>query len=156
MSHRYLIAIGSNRASRHHASPRRAVIETAIALGCAAPPLFQSRALGPGGRNYCNSVILVHSPLSPDAMLAMLKRMEAHAGRRAGRRWGARPLDLDIIGWSGGIWATPTLQIPHPSFRERRFVLAPLVRIAPAWRDPVTGLTVRQLLSRLDRRRARS
>jgi 2-amino-4-hydroxy-6-hydroxymethyldihydropteridine diphosphokinase len=46
--------------------------------------------------------------------------------------------------------------IPHPAFRQRRFVLAPLVEIAPDWRDPVTHLTARQLLARLDRKRARA
>ena len=59
-------------------------------------------------------------------------------------------LDLDIILWSEGSWGgVPT--IPHPSFRERLFVLAPLAEIAPAWRDPLSGLTVRQLLHRLAR-----
>ena len=53
-------------------------------------------------------------------------------------------LDLDIILWSGGMWGSaPTL--PHPAFRGRAFVLAPLAEVAPAWRDPVTGLSVRQL-----------
>ena len=89
-------------------------------------------------------------------MLAHLKSVERGHGRRPGRRWGDRVLDLDIIGWSGGIWASKDLSIPHPAFRARRFVLAPLVEIVPGWRDPVMHLTARQLLARLDRKRPRA
>lgn len=89
-------------------------------------------------------------------MLKTLKRLERAHGRRPSRRWGDRVLDLDIVAWSGGIWASSALVIPHPAFRNRRFVLAPLCDIAPRWRDPVTLLTVRHLLARLDRRRPRA
>ena len=58
-------------------------------------------------------------------------------------------LDLDIILWSEGAWAGPGLVVPHPAFRSRRFVLEPLAELAADWRDPVTGLTVRQLLAHL-------
>jgi 2-amino-4-hydroxy-6-hydroxymethyldihydropteridine diphosphokinase len=58
-------------------------------------------------------------------------------------------LDLDIILWSGGAWPGPGPIIPHPAFRKRDFVLQPLAEIAPAWRDPITGLSIRQLYVRL-------
>jgi 2-amino-4-hydroxy-6-hydroxymethyldihydropteridine diphosphokinase len=60
-------------------------------------------------------------------------------------------LDLDIILWSGGSFAEAGLIVPHPAFRQRSFVLQPLAAIAPDWRDPLTGLRIRQLLRRLDR-----
>ncbi|MBA3897597.1 MAG: 2-amino-4-hydroxy-6-hydroxymethyldihydropteridine diphosphokinase [Sphingomonadaceae bacterium] len=147
----YLIALGSNRAA-----PRRALVRGAGAVGA----IVQSKAvdsapLGLGGRTFANAVALIESDLDPPALLARLKAIERAFGRRPGRRWGPRVLDLDIIGWSGGIWASPGLSIPHPAFRTRRFVLAPLVEVAPGWRDPVTNLTARQLLSRLDRGRPR-
>ena len=119
----------------------------------AASRVHISRPVGPGTRSYANAVALIESDLSPKKLLRKLKKIERTAGRRPGRRWGDRPLDLDIIGWSGGIWASKQLSIPHPAFRTRRFVLAPLCEIAPRWRDPVTGLTARQLLARLDRKR---
>ena len=117
--------------------------------------VVQTLPLGPGKRRYANAVALIETDLAPPALLAHLKTIERAYGRRPGRRWGARPLDLDIIGWSGGIWASPGLAVPHPAFRMRRFVLAPLVEIAPDWRNPVTHLTARQLLARLDRKRPR-
>ncbi len=89
------------------------------------------------------------------ALLALLKRIERAFGRRpGGRRWRARVLDLDLVLWSGGPYAAPGLTIPHPLFRERAFVLAPALAVAPAWRDPLTGATVRQLHARLTAPRA--
>jgi 2-amino-4-hydroxy-6-hydroxymethyldihydropteridine diphosphokinase len=86
-------------------------------------------------------------------MLAWCKRLEREAGRRRGRRWGARVLDLDLLLWSGGRWRSPGLTVPHPAFRDRAFVLEPLARVAPGWRDPVSGRSVRQLAARLRRAR---
>lgn len=84
-------------------------------------------------------------------MLARLKGIERAFGRRRGQRWSARVIDLDIVLWSGGPWSSPGLTIPHMAFRERDFVLAPLLGVAPDWRDPLSGLTVRQLHARLRR-----
>ncbi len=115
--------------------------------------IYATHPVGPGTRRYANAVALIESKHGPEKLLRKLKKIEGKAGRRAGRRWGDRPLDLDIIGWSGGIWSSPGLSIPHPALRTRRFVLAPLCEIAPDWRDPVTQLAARQLLARLDRKR---
>ena len=81
-----------------------------------------------------------------------MKALERAYGRRPGRRWGPRVLDLDIILWSGGAWGERRLTVPHPRFRERDFVLVPLVQVAPGWRDPVSGLSVRQLAARRRRK----
>ena len=142
----YLIAVGSN-------APGARAIVAAMIAGATASAIRTTRALGPGGRAYANAVMRIECTLAPPALLARLKEIERAHGRRPARRWGPRPLDLDIIGWSGGIWRTRTLTIPHASFRSRRFVLDPLAEIAPDWRDPVTRLTVRQLRARLDQRR---
>lgn len=94
----------------------------------------------------------VETALAPDILLGLLQRIEAEFGRRRrGQRWGARVLDLDIVLWDGGCFSTPHLTIPHPRFRLRKFVLGPARRIAGPWRDPLTGLTVHQLFSRLTR-----
>jgi 2-amino-4-hydroxy-6-hydroxymethyldihydropteridine diphosphokinase len=106
-------------------------------------------ALGPAGRAFANGVAIVESRLAPDALLAELKAIERAFGRRPGRRWGPRVVDLDIILWSEGAWGGPGPIIPHPAFRERDFVLRPLAEVAPGWRDPLGGATMRQLLARL-------
>jgi 2-amino-4-hydroxy-6-hydroxymethyldihydropteridine diphosphokinase len=109
-------------------------------------------ALGPAGRGFANAVALIESALDPPALLAALKQAERDFGRRSGRRWGPRVLDLDIILWSEGAWESGGLVVPHPEYRRRRFVLEPLAEIAPGWRDPLSGATALQLLHRLGRR----
>ena len=137
--------------------PRRIIARASGKLGLSPIScIIDSRPIGPSQRTYANAVGILDSKHAPPVLLAKLKKIERKAGRRPGKRWGARPLDLDIISWSGGIWASPGLTIPHPEFRKRRFVLAPLCEIAPGWRDPVTHLTARQLLARLDRKRPRA
>lgn len=154
--HRYLVAFGSNR--RHHpfGPPRKVLGAASIALHEAgvrmvrASRLIHSRPVGPSLRTYANAVGLVETDLEPDELLDLLKQIEQSFGRRAGgQRWSERVLDLDIVLWDGGPYASPELTIPHPLFRERDFVLGPAVQVAPRWRDPVTGLTLRQLNARL-------
>lgn len=123
-----------------------------VALGVrAVSSVTESAAIGPSSRRFANAVALVDSGFDPPAMLKRCKAIEQAFGRRRGRRWGARVIDLDLIGWSGGSWRSPALEVPHRAFRQRRFVLDPMVEIAPAWRDPITSLTARQLLARLTR-----
>jgi len=120
----------------------------------AASPIVASAPLGPSNRRYANAVAIVRTRLNPPELLARLQRIEAHFGRRpGGARWRARVLDLDLILWSGGAYAAPGLVIPHPEFRKRTFVLDPARKIAGPWRDPLTGLTIRHLHTRLTRPR---
>jgi len=153
----YVIGLGSNRRGRHGAPERevRAALE-ALAMGpgrvVAASPIIASAPLGPSIRRFANAAVLVESDETPPDLLDRLKAIEARFGRRRGRRWGARVIDLDIILWSGGGWADERLIVPHPLFRERVFVLGPLAAIVPRWRDPVTHRTVRQLRHAVDRR----
>lgn len=155
-AHRYLIALGSNARHRRFGAPRQvlaAALERLAAEGVrvvAAAPVVETNPVGPSLRRYANSAALIETDLEPEAVLALLKRIERDFGRRAsGRRWRARVLDLDLVLWSGGPYASPALTIPHPLFRERAFVLTPAAAIAPAWRDPLTGATLRQLHARL-------
>ncbi len=121
----------------------------------AAAPVIETDPIGPSIRRYANSAAVVEAAMDPPALLALLKRIEREFGRRlGGQRWRARPLDLDIVLWSGGPFASPSLTVPHKLFRERDFVLRPAQAVAPDWRDPLTSLTVRQLHARLTRQHA--
>ena len=158
--HRYLIALGSNAPHHRHGAPA-AVLRTAHGMleaegvaVLAASPLIASAPVGPSKRRYANGAALVETDLEPEDLLALLKAIEAEFGRRpGGQRWASRVLDLDVVLWDGGAYAADGLTIPHPHFRERAFVLQPATAIAPAWRDPLTGHTLRQLLARLTRPR---
>lgn len=159
---RYAVALGSNRRHGRHGGPEQVIAAALAALRAegvevlAVSPVIRTAALGPAGRGFANAAALIATPLSPPALLALLKRIERDFGRRRGRRWGARVLDLDILLWSGGTWppfprpARPSrLKVPHPGLPARAFVLDPLVRVAPDWRHPLSGRTVRQMRARL-------
>ena len=155
-THLYAIAIGSNRMHGRHGRPA-GVVEAAIAELDRqfdlfdASPILLNPAQGGAGRDFANAVALVASNEEPRAMLAGLKAIERAFGRRPGRRWGPRVLDLDILAWDGGRVRSRRLKVPHPMLERRAFMLLPLSQVAPAWRIR-DGLTVRHLAARLARR----
>ena len=151
----YAVALGANRRGR--SGGPEATIAAALARMpvIAASRIHATPPLGPSTRRFANAAALVRSDAEPRIFLAQLKAIERDLGRRPGRRWGARVIDVDIVLWSGERCRSRDLTVPHAAFRQRRFVLAPLAEIAGGWRDPVTGFTVRQLLARVDRRRPR-
>ena len=106
----YAIAIGSNRPHGRYGRPPQ-VVEAAIArldekFGLFdASPILMNAAHGGAGRDFANAVALVESKAEPPEVLNVLKSLEREFGRRRGRRWGSRVLDLDIIAWSGGQWS---------------------------------------------------
>lgn len=159
----YAIGIGSNRRHGRHGAPS-AVLRAAIAALTGedvrlvdVSPIIATPALGPAGRGFANAALIVETQLHPPALLARLKTLERAFGRRRGRRWGARVLDLDILLWSGGRWpeaggrgvGSRGLVVPHRSLEERDFVLAPLSRIAAHWPTGSGGRRVRHARYRL-------
>jgi 2-amino-4-hydroxy-6-hydroxymethyldihydropteridine diphosphokinase len=159
-THLYAIAIGSTRRHVRHGRPA-GVVEAAIARLDAefelfdASPIILNKAVGGAGRDFANAVALVESRLAPPPMLAALKAIEREFGRRRGKRWGPRVLDLDLAAWDGPRLVSRRLSIPHPRLKDREFVLGPLAAIAPGWRVMI-GLTPRHLASRLGKRQRAS
>jgi 2-amino-4-hydroxy-6-hydroxymethyldihydropteridine diphosphokinase len=151
--HLYAIGLGSNRRHGRHGRPEQVLAAAIRELApLASSRIVRTAPIGPSSRRFANAAILIRTPLAPPALLAQLKRIERAFGRRRGRRWGARVLDLDILLWSGGRWIGRGLGIPHAHLHQRRFALEPLVQIAPDWRIPGHG-TVRQCAARLTRPR---
>ena len=159
VAHLYAIAIGSNRPHGSCGHPPQ-VVEAAIAkldqdFGLFdSSPILLNPAHGTAGRDFANAVALVESQFDPRDMLRCLKQIEREFGRRRGKRWGPRVLDLDIILWSGGKHRSRRLTIPHPQMEKRAFVLQPLAAVSPYWR--IRGsLNVRHFAHRLARKRPR-
>ena len=119
-----------------------------------ASDIYLTRAIG-GGRqpHFFNAIACINSNLPPATLLRLLKSMERAAGRRLGRHWGPRTLDLDIIatgtvvGRRGASRRIPgQIILPHPEMHKRAFVAAPLAQIAPHWWHPIEQRSIRQIL----------
>lgn len=98
---------------------------------------------------YLNAAIVGETMWTAQQLLERLHEVERDHGRQRPYVNAPRTLDLDLILMGSQILDLPGLVVPHPRFRERRFVLEPLAEIAPAMRDPVSGLTIAELLARL-------
>ncbi len=108
---------------------------------------------GPAGQeDYLNAAAVVETRLAPQQLLDLLQRIEADLGRDRAReqRWGPRTCDLDILLYGDREISTPTLTVPHPRLVERRFVLEPLVEIAPDVGIPGQARTPAELLAALE------
>lgn len=105
--------------------------------------VYQTR---PWGRteqpDFLNLAVEVACEYPPAALLRVLKSIERQQGRQKTRRWGPRPIDIDILFYDRRIVDTQRLSIPHPRFAERAFAVIPLAEISPSFVDPATGLTL--------------
>ena len=99
--------------------------------------------------DFLNAAAVGNTGLSARDLLTTLLGIESERGRERPHAGAARTLDLDLVLYGGQIIEEPDLVVPHPRFRQRRFVLEPLAQIAPGLRDPVTGRTVADLLQQL-------
>lgn len=94
---------------------------------------------------FYNAAAAIDTNLEPQDLLTALKHVENALGRKPAERWGPRLIDIDIILWGERTIVEQGLEVPHPEFRQRAFVLEPLAQIAPDARDPITGQTVAEL-----------
>jgi len=145
-----LLLLGANRGRREE-NLRRALRLLARLRGgrvLARSRVFDTAPLGPSRRRYLNQAVRYRTALSAMGLLVECKRLEALAGRRPGRRWGPRPLDIDILDYAGRRLKSRWLSLPHPEAGRRAFALAPVCDIAPRWR-PQGRATAARLLRRL-------
>lgn len=143
------IALGSNLGDRRAAI---AFAADRLAPHLSSPILSDLIETDPEGEGlesqplYLNAVLVGETTLSPRQLLDLLLQIEAEHGRTRPFKGAPRTLDLDLILFGDTIASQPGLEVPHPRFRERFFVLGPLAEVAPDMRDPVTGLKVTELL----------
>jgi 2-amino-4-hydroxy-6-hydroxymethyldihydropteridine diphosphokinase len=96
-----------------------------------ASSLYRSAPYEAQGPDFINAVALVHTQLSPLALLHALQALELQSGRERPFKNAPRTLDLDIIFYADVAMTTPELTLPHPRWQERAFVLQPLAEVLP-------------------------
>jgi 2-amino-4-hydroxy-6-hydroxymethyldihydropteridine diphosphokinase len=146
-----VVAIGSNLSPRHqHLAHARRRLSTLL-MGVRFSSVHETEPEGvsaPQGP-FLNQLAVGESELPARQLLEALLAIETEAGRTRPFRGAPRTLDLDLVLHGASIADESGLTVPHPRFRERAFVLEPLVEIAPHLIDPVTGMSVEALLGRL-------
>ncbi|MCH7575906.1 MAG: 2-amino-4-hydroxy-6-hydroxymethyldihydropteridine diphosphokinase [Candidatus Marinimicrobia bacterium] len=113
-----------------------------------ASSVYETPPLGVGPENgpFLNQVLIARTQLSPAKVLVICRQVEEKLGRRRERPGQPRSIDIDLITCGSHILHNDNLQLPHPRYRERRFVLVPLKEAWPDFHDPHDGSTVDQLL----------
>lgn len=151
MPHRAFIGIGSNLGDRvanfTDAVQRITALPRTRLLKLSS--VYESEPHGDAKTWFVNAVIEIETELTVEELLKKLLAIETAMGRKrvAGKRWGARIIDLDILLFESAIVEKRNLTVPHPELPNRKFVLAPLAEIAPQWIHPKLGVTVTDLLS---------
>jgi 2-amino-4-hydroxy-6-hydroxymethyldihydropteridine diphosphokinase len=126
---RSFLSLGSNLGDRR--SYLRQAVESLPDLVAVSPVYETDPVGGPDQGPYLNLVAELATTLTPSQLLGVCHRIETAAERVRDVRWGARTLDIDIIWMDGVQLDDERLTIPHPRWKERRFVLAPLRDLAP-------------------------
>jgi 2-amino-4-hydroxy-6-hydroxymethyldihydropteridine diphosphokinase len=144
---RVAIALGSNLGDRQQLLRDAAAALGGILSGVHVSSFHRTAPVGVGPQpEFLNAALTAVTALAPRDLLDRMLALEGDFGRVRPHPGAARTLDLDLILYGDRVIDEPGLTVPHPRFRERRFVLEPLAEIAVDWVDPVTGRTVGELL----------
>ena len=147
-----LLALGSNLGHRYqNLLKAQSLLAQAITLQ-AISPIYETEPWGVEEQPFfLNLTLLAETDLSPQELLILVKDIEKHMGRDFSEvRYGPRLIDIDILGYDRLLLSSSDLIIPHQRLHERAFVLVPLNDIASDWIHPVLGLTVAEMLARVD------
>ena len=144
------LSLGSNLGDR--AANLRAALAQLDGAGrlLAVSALYETKPVDvPDQPWFLNCVAAIETDKTPRELLQLALRVEAAMGRLRMREKGARKIDIDVVLFGAWVLDEPGLKIPHPAMHQRRFVLEPLVEIAPEARHPVLGKTGQELLAAL-------
>lgn len=147
------LSLGSNKGKREH------FLRDALEVLGAHPAIqvtqvsrvYETEPWGkPDQPFFLNQIVQLQTSLAPERLLKLCQSVEQKVGRLPSEKWGPREIDIDILLYGDQALNLPDLRVPHPHMHERRFILVPLVEIAPSLRNPISHKTFEQILQELD------
>jgi len=153
MSTEIYLSLGSNLGDRRWQLENGLRALRRARISCITPSsIYETEPIGYESQPwFLNVVVSGRTRLSPEELLKTCKQIEHSVGRKESIRYGPRPLDVDILLYGTSCVTEEDLVIPHPQMAKRRFVLVPLLEIAPDAVDPRNGRRFSDLLSILDK-----
>jgi 2-amino-4-hydroxy-6-hydroxymethyldihydropteridine diphosphokinase len=150
MSYRVFLGLGSNLGTRaeylNSAAAAIARLPGCRLLWCSS--VYESDPYGNTEQGkFLNAVAEIETSLLPPALLAAVKGVEGALGRSPSVHWGPREIDIDILVYDGLVHSGEGLNVPHPDMEHRKFVLVPMMELAPDLVHPVNGMTVEEMAS---------
>lgn len=148
---RVYLSIGSNLGQRKKNLEKAVkLLQTNNDSIVASSPVYETEPWGnPDQPKFLNQVVELSTDLEPESLLNKIHGIEEKCGRKhSGIIYSPRTLDIDILFYNSVIFTTDRLIIPHPLLHQRLFVLAPMADIAPEYKHPVLGKTIRELTKR--------
>ena len=145
------IGIGSNMGDRQSNCQQAIELLSEAGRVTGASSLYYTEPVGyKEQEDFINAAAALDTDLTPTALLALCHSIEDRMGRTRTVRWGPRTIDLDILLFGDKVMNQADLIIPHPMMATRKFVLAPLVELAPEVLHPLLQKTVAQLFREIE------
>ncbi len=114
--------------------------------------IYETEPVGFKAQNwFLNAAVKIKTKLPPLELFYTLQGIERKMGRRKGKRWGPRKIDLDMLLFDRIVMKDDKLILPHPEMHKRRFVLIPLIELGVRWKHPVLNLTPKRLLENIEK-----
>ncbi len=143
------IGIGSNLGDKH-LNCLKAIKMIGQIPGCeltGRSDLYLTKPVGVRGQDwYVNGVASISAGITAQTLLKGLLTIEKDMGRVRRERWASRIIDLDILIFGEEFISEGYLKIPHPLMHLRRFVLIPMVQVAPDLIHPSLAVAMSELL----------
>jgi len=141
MSNRVILALGSSMGKKaQKLSEAKDFLGKLSSSEVRFSSVWETEPVGIARNQFYNAIVQISYSGTPAELLKLIKQYEIEAGREQNsERWADRPIDIDIIDFGGCYYLDADLEIPHPLYKERLFVLSPLQDLEPNWMDSVSG-----------------
>lgn len=150
MGKRVILALGSSMGDKaQQLSDAKRFLSEFSSSEVRYSSIWETEPVGIAQNQFYNAVVEITFSGSPAELFRLIKQYERDSGRdQYAAKWDDRPIDIDIIDFGGIYYLDAYLEIPHPRYKERLFVLSPLLDIEPFWIDSTSGDHIDELIKK--------